>query len=172
LESKRNIGEGLVEGIEFNYAQQLSNILPGALRGMGIFANYTYLSTVGTFDFSTRDNPNPVERNRLEKFIPRTANAGLSYVYNRFDLRLSWNYTSAWDEGTSTNVNDTKVRGARWQLDFAGKYQVSKNISIFLDLVNLTSNYGLKYDGYQEPELRRETNALGFLGTGGVQLSF
>jgi TonB-dependent receptor len=172
LDSKRNIGKGVVDGIEFNYAQQLSNILPGALRGMGIFANYTYLSTVGTFDLGIRDNPQPEERNRLEKFIPRTANAGLSYVYNRFDLRLSWNYTSAWDEGTSTNVAETKVRGARWQLDFAGKYQVSKNISIFLDLVNLTSNYGLKYDGYQEPELRRETNALGFLGTGGVQLSF
>lgn len=172
LNTKKNVGDGLVRGIEFNYTQQLSNILPGALKGLGVFGNYTYLTTKGTFDLDTSGGP-PQERDRLEKFIPRTANAGISYVYNRFDLRLSWNYTGAWDENTQlTNVATTKVRGARWQLDFTGRYQVTRNVTVFCDLVNLTENHGLKYRGFVDPARRNETNALGFLMTAGLLVSF
>jgi iron complex outermembrane receptor protein len=172
LNTKKNVGIGKVRGIELNYSQQLSNILPGALRGFGVFGNYTYLSTKGTFD-NDASSGTQLERDRLEKFIPRTANAGVSYVYNRFDLRLSWNYTGAWDENTQlSNVATTKVRGARWQLDFSGKYQLTQKITLFLDLVNLTENHGLKYRGFVDPARRNETNALGFLGTGGILVAF
>jgi iron complex outermembrane receptor protein len=172
LNSKKNIGIGKVRGVELNYSQQLSNILPGAFRGLGVFGNYTYLTTKGTFDNDASNGPQ-IERDRLEKFIPRTANAGVSYVYDRFDLRLSWNYTGAWDENTQlSNVATTKVRGARWQLDFSGKYQLNRKVTLFLDLVNLTENHGLKYRGFVEDARRNETNALGFLGTGGVLVTF
>jgi hypothetical protein len=38
--------------------------------------------------------------------------------------------------------------------------------------VNITSNHGKKFRGYVDPLLRNETNALGFIGTAGVQATF
>ena len=38
-------------------------------------------------------------------------------------------------------------------------------VTIFADLVNITSNHGKKFRGYVDPLLRNETNALGFIGT-------
>lgn len=168
ISTRINAGTGRVRGIELNYSQQLS-FLPGAFSGFGVFANYTYLKTDGTFDISGQ---NVQERTRLQKFIPRTANAGLSYNYNRYDLRLSWNYTSAWDENFQSDIDRTKVRGERWVLDFTGRYKLTRNLTVFLDLVNLTSNHGKKYLGHTDELLRNETNALGFLATAGISATF
>ena len=51
-------------------------------------------------------------------------------------------------------------------------YKLTRRLTIFADLVNITSNHGSKYRGYVDPVLRNETNALGFIGTAGVQASF
>jgi TonB-dependent receptor len=170
--SRLNAGFGRVRGIELNYSQSLSKLLPGPFRGLGVFSNFTYLQTEGTFDNAGTAGAPPVKTNRLQGFIPRTANAGLSYLYNRYDLRVSWNYTDDWPENTPSNPATTKVRGERWSLDFTGKYRVTRNITFFADMVNLTSNHGKKYRGYVDPALRNETNALGFLLTAGVQATF
>ena len=66
----------------------------------------------------------------------------------------------------------TKVRGARSQYDFTGRYQLTQKVTLFLDLVNFTSYNGLKYRGFVDPVYRNETNALGFLATAGVLISF
>jgi hypothetical protein len=71
-----------------------------------------------------------------------------------------------------TSVATTKVRGVRWQLDFTGRYQVTRNVTVFADLVNLTENHGLKYRGFVEDRFRNETNALGFLMTAGILATF
>ncbi len=168
-----NAGDGKVQGIEANYSQSLS-FLPGALRGLGVFANFTYNRTEGTFSNldPTGNSPATTSTRRLQGFIPRTANAGLSYVYGRFDLRPSWNFTDDWPEDTPTDETTTKVRGSRWSIDFSGKYRATKNLTVFLDLVNVTTNHGKKFRGYPESLRRNETNALGFLATGGVLLNF
>ncbi len=169
--SRINAGDGQVRGIELNYSQQLS-FLPGAARGLGIFSNFTYLETEGTFDRTGTGSQPPEKTNRLQGFIPRTANAGLSYIYHKYDLRLSWNYTDDWPENTPTDPATAKIRGSRWTMDFTGKYRLSQRLTLFADLVNLTSNHGKKYRGYGEPHLRNETNALGFLLTGGITATF
>ncbi len=169
--TRLNVGDGLVRGIELNYTQQLSNILPGAWRGIGFYANFTYLDIEGTFDVNDVGAA-PVKVKQLEDVIPRTANAGLSYNYGRYDMRLSWNYTDAFPESSATNISTVKLRGQRWTMDASVKYQLMRNVSLFADFVNITSNHAKKYRGYVAPELRNETNALGFVGTAGVQLSF
>jgi hypothetical protein len=96
----------------------------------------------------------------------------LSYVYGRFDLRPSWNFTDDWPEDTPSDASTTKIRGSRWSIDFSGKYRATRQVTLFLDLVNVTSNHGKKYRGYVDPLRRNETNALGFLATGGVLMNF
>lgn len=167
--SKVNDGEAWVQGVEFNYSQQFQ-FLPGALKGLGVFANFTVLETEGTY---TRGTGGAVTTD-LENFIPRTANAGLNYAYNRFDLRLQWNYTDAFPEDVDINnpLIRNKWRGERWGIDFTGRYKVTKNFTIFCDLSNLTENHGAKYRGTVDAVRREETNALGFLLTAGILANF
>lgn len=173
LSTRFNAGSGTVKGIEANYSQSFS-FLPGALRGLGVFANFTYNQTEGTFSTldPTGNAPSNTPTRRLQGFIPRTANAGLSYVYGRFDLRPSWNFTDDWPEDTPADASVTKIRGSRWSIDFSGKYRATRRLTLFLDLVNVTSNHGKKYRGYATALRRNETNALGFLATGGVVMNF
>ena len=43
-----NVGSAWIKGLEFNYTQQYTS-LPGIWRGLGLFANYTYLDTYGDY---------------------------------------------------------------------------------------------------------------------------
>jgi iron complex outermembrane receptor protein len=169
--TRLNTGDGLVRGLEINYTQQFSNLLPGAWRGLGFYANFTVLSVEGTFDIN-EVGVAPVKVKQLDDVIPRTANAGLSYNYGRYDLRASWNYTDAFPEGSGTNISTIKLRGQRWTLDASVKYRLTRQFTLFADFVNITSNHGKKFRGYVDPLLRNETNALGFIGTAGVQATF
>lgn len=171
LSTKLNAGDGLVRGLELNYSQSLS-FLPGYFRGLGVFANFTYLKTEGTFDNVGVAGLPPVKTDRLEKFIPRTANAGVSYVYNRVDVRASWNFTDDWAENTPDNAATTKIRGSRWSIDVTSKYKLNRRLSLFADLVNVTTVHGKKYRGWVAANRRVETNALGFIATAGIQGSF
>lgn len=163
--TKINDGDAWVQGLEFNYSQQFQ-FLPGPLKGLGFFANYTLLETEGTY---TRGTGGAVTTD-LENFIPRTANAGLNYVYNRYDLRLQWNYTDAFPEDVDINnpLIRNKWRGARWALDFTGRFKVTKHFTVFCDLSNITENHGKKFRGTTDAVRREETNALGFLLTAGI----
>lgn len=171
LTTRLNTGDGRIRGIEFGYTQQFSKLLPGAWRGLGVYANFTYLDISGTFDINEVGVP-PVEVNQLDDVIPRTGNAGISYNYGRYEARLSWNYNDHMPEGSGFNLSTIKIRGQRWSMDASVKYRVSRNLTLFADFVNITSNHGKKFRGFPEPELRNETNALGFLGTAGISASF
>jgi len=174
ITTKDDSGYGWRHGLEIGYFQSYT-FLPGAFRGLGAFANLTVLRTEGSFQST---NPNlPVDarvNSKLTNSAPRTANAGISYAYGRFDLRLQWNYLDAFLESLSTS-NPTyrnKWRGERWQADFNGKYKLTRRVTLSLDLINFTSNHGTKYRGTIDPVRQEETNALGFLATGGVQVAF
>ena len=169
--TRLNTGDGLVRGLELSYTQQFSNVLPGAWRGFGFYSNFTVLTVEGTFDINAVGSV-PIKVTQLQDVIRRTANAGLSYNYGRYDLRLSYNFTDAFPESSSTNVTTVKIRGSRWTMDASVKYRLTRNLTLFADFVNITSNHGSKYRGYVDPLLRNETNALGFIGTAGIQVNF
>jgi iron complex outermembrane recepter protein len=170
VSTRANAGFGKVNGIEINYSQSLS-FLPGAFRGFGVFANFTYLKTEGTFNLGSTSAP-PISTTHLQGFIPRTANAGISYVYNKIDLRASWNFTDWWPENTPSDPSTTKIRGSRYTIDVSSKYRLTRNISLFADFVNVTTTHGEKYWGWVAQNRRVETNALGFLMTAGVNATF
>jgi hypothetical protein len=160
-----------VRGLELSYTQQFSNILPGAWRGFGFYSNFTVLTVKGTFDINAVGSV-PIKVTQLQDVIRRTGNAGLSYNYGRYDMRLSYNFTDAFPESSSTNVTTVKIRGSRWTMDASVKYRLTRQLTLFADFVNITSNHGSKYRGYVDPLLRNETNALGFIGTAGIQANF
>ncbi|AWI10276.1 TonB-dependent receptor [Ereboglobus luteus] len=168
LETKLNGGSGRVRGFEASYTQAFP-FLPGALSGLSVDASFTCLTAEGTFTFK----PGEYKTQKIQGFIPRSAAAGVNWNYHRFQMRLAWSWNDTYQENTPDKFEDTKFRYGRWVLDFTGKIKLTRNVTFFVDLSNLSSNHGAKYKPVSSGRLMRvETNALDFLGTAGIQATF
>ena len=170
LTTDTNNGKARVRGLEFNYSQQL-DFLPGALRGLGVFANYTWLQTEGTRQTTTAV-PVLVP---LINFIPRNGNAGLNYTYGRWDARLQVNYHSDYFDGyNATNPRlRSSIRGARTQWDFNGRCKLTRKLSVFANLSNFTSSDEPDYTGNWAAPVRRDQSlGYSFIITGGINATF
>ncbi|MES2693026.1 MAG: TonB-dependent receptor, partial [Verrucomicrobiota bacterium] len=152
LRQNRNIGGARIRGFELSYAQQYT-FLPGVLKGLGSFANFTYLETQGDFGTVTTTK-------RLPNFTPRSINAGITWRARGFDLRVLGNYRSdtyiqtltagtATTSGTGTGgiigeqIFDTYQRG-RLLLDFKGAYTINRTYSIYFDIYNLANEWSFE----------------------------
>ncbi|WP_414661815.1 TonB-dependent receptor [Horticoccus sp. 23ND18S-11] len=127
LTTTRNVGSARVRGIELSYQQQFS-FLPGAFKGLGAFANFTYLQAEGTFGGLTTTT-------KLANLAPRSGNAGINYRFRGFDVRLLANWTD--QKYTSTNVVDIYFE-ERLMLDVKLQYSINRSYDVFLDINNLT----------------------------------
>jgi TonB-dependent receptor len=121
-------GSARVRGIEASYQQQLS-FLPGALKGLGVQANFTYLQTQGNFGGTTVTN-------RLANLVPRSGNAGINYRYRGLDARLLFNWTGEKYRGTTAGIDQFDLD--RLFVDLKLQYTLSRRYDVFLDVTNLT----------------------------------
>ena len=127
LSTTRNVGSARVRGIEASYQQQFS-FLPPAFKGLGAFANFTYLEAVGTFGgLATTRN--------LANLAPRSGNAGITYRYRGVDARVLANWTA--QKYTGTNVVDIYFE-ERLMIDVKLQYSINRRYDVFLDINNLT----------------------------------
>lgn len=120
----------VVEGIEFNYQQQLT-MLPGFLRGFGVFANYTRLRTRGEYGEEGARSTKEVAN-----FYPEMANAGLTYKYHKFSASASVNYTGEYLATYSTDLSRLRYRNIRRLVNFNAGYTISKGLTLSLDIQN------------------------------------
>ena len=126
-----NVGNARIRGIEASYQQQFRK-LPSFWKGFGAFANFTYLEAIGNFGtlFTT---------NRLPGMAPRTANAGVSYIDHRVQLRLLGNWR---DRAYGANFGAQSggidfYREARLSIDAKANYRINRRYDIYADIVNL-----------------------------------
>jgi iron complex outermembrane receptor protein len=167
--SRVNAGDGTVEGMEFNYSQQLS-FLPGVFRGFGIMGNWTVLTSAGDYNGVVTNLP---FKNNLTGLRPRSGNAGLTYNYQRWDLRLMWNYADTYL--ASLNAGDpssSEFIGRRDQFDFFARFKISRNLNVFLDVVNLLEENRGRYSGLYREDRRAQTNLFPRSISAGVQARF
>lgn len=127
-----NLGDAEVEGIELDYSQRLS-MLPGALKGLTVSANYTYQRTKGRFAGSTE-----LKSNQVAGFVPRLFNARLQYNYNKFGVSFDASF-----KGRNLIVYSSTVGASRWQKDMTRynlgfTYRYRPEATFFLNFDNLT----------------------------------
>jgi iron complex outermembrane receptor protein len=106
------------QGYELEYSQQLS-MLPGVLRGLGVFGNYTRV---------TNNNAALSYGNS-----PAVGSAGFSFRYRGFNgsLRGSWN--------DKTVTSATEFRKERVIVGMSASYRLPwRNMSVFLSGTNIT----------------------------------
>ncbi len=130
-------------GIELAWQQQLT-FLPGALSGLGVYANYSYIESDAKIVI-------PDERRiALPQQAPHIFNIALSYDWKGFSGQISYNYRDTWlhSVGGSTSapsisqVDDVfldRYFKAIGQLDLVLSYNFTDNLRIFANFNNLTN---------------------------------
>ncbi|MCX6939694.1 MAG: TonB-dependent receptor [Verrucomicrobia bacterium] len=121
-----NTGDASVKGYELKYSQQLSAYSEW-LRGLGVFANYTYLSTMGNYGATTTATTS------LANFVPHTFNAGTSYTRAAFTGSVKYNYKGHYTSGAPTYQYN------RGTYDIALSWQFRREAVLFGEVKNITN---------------------------------
>src|SRR5690606_38832509 len=126
-----NAGNATVRGWEFSYSQQLT-FLPGLLRGLGVALNYTQIETEGDFGGNAS-----LTTNEVAGFIPKTANANITWRYGRFGAYVRVNYTSDYiNSYTAGSVGRNEYRDERVVVDPGVSWRLRPWATVFCDVSN------------------------------------
>jgi len=136
-----NGGTANVYGFEVALQRQL-DFLPGALKGLGVYLNYTYTGS----DATGIRNGDGEEREGLDLpgAVPHLFNASLSFETKRLVLRLSANYAHDYIDEVGDNDFSDRYYDRQFFLDANGSYAITSKLRIFADANNLT-NQPLRY---------------------------
>ncbi len=126
-----NGGSATIDGWEFSYQQQLT-FLPGLLRGLGVMANYTVLSTEGNYgDTAARST------SEVPDFIPEIANAGLTFRYRGLGARVMANYSGTFLDAYAADPSRLQYRRGRTLVNAGVSYQFRSGFGVSCDVVNV-----------------------------------
>lgn len=137
----RNGNNVNVYGFEVALQRQL-DFLPGFLKGLGVYLNYTYTKSradgIYNSDGEKRDNVT------LPGTAPHMFNASLSYESGRFTARVSGNYTAAYLDELGGDDFEDRYYDRQFFLDANASFRITKKLRIFGEANNLT-NQPLRY---------------------------
>ncbi len=175
-----NAGSAWLNGVELAYLDHLT-FLPGALKGLGIAANYSYVTSRASGLPGRSDHP------RLLRDSPNTWNISPTYDLGRFSIRLGLSYNQAnissyaYQDGTllADGVTpSTPTPGGllgplsdqyfytHLQVDAQGSIRLSHGFSYVMYGLNLTNEVFGFYQGSPQYQVQREfyqpTIAAGF----------
>ncbi|KAF3996593.1 TonB-dependent receptor [Glaciimonas immobilis] len=143
-----NVSSARVFGYELNYEQRYRS-LPGLLSGFGTSFNWTWVHS--------RLEIRPGEFAALPSTSKNTGNAALFYERNGLDMRLAAYYVSRNLFGVGSSAATDIYSEPRFSLDFGASYALKSNISIYLNVKNLT-NTAMKFtEGTDNRPIQRET---------------
>ncbi len=130
LTTTGNLGAAFVEGIELNYSQQF-RMLPKPFDGLSAFINYTGLRTQGSYANGAGE---------LANFVPRTYNAGVAWLWRKFESRVTYHYKSGYLSSYSPALaSQTRVMDDP-TVDLNFQYRVRSGFTIFVDCINIFNN--------------------------------
>ena len=140
-ETKRNGGDGTVNGLEFSYNQQLTFLPPWA-RGLSLYATYTIIDSVGNYNTEGASSDS-----EIAQFVPTAWNVGVTYQRFGFTVRAQLNYNDRYLQSYTANpaeriYDDEKIDGA-----LNVKYQFSRKLAIFCDWSNALDQTVVRVQG-------------------------
>lgn len=132
-----NGGKGSVTGTEISFQRQL-DFLPGILKGLGVYVNYTY----------TKSNAEGFADGRDELGLPGVAenmfNGSLSFETKKLVIRASVNYSSDYVDEVGSSAFSDRYYDQQFFLDMNASYAFTPMWRIFFEANNLT-NQPLRY---------------------------
>jgi len=133
---------GYIRGYELMY-QQAFDFLPGALRGLGVYANYAFADS--NIEQGTPLNATPFGLTGLSEHV---GTATLWYYMRGFEGRLSYNYRSEFQRDINRVMGEEGVNAAEGYYDLSLSYEFTDKLKMMLQVQNLTDEpykvYGLE----------------------------
>jgi TonB-dependent receptor len=135
-----NGGNATLYGAEVAFQRQLDFISP-ALKGVGIYFNYTFTtSEVTDFNFEGRED----EELELPGAPQHTLNASIAYEGKRFTSRISLNYASDFVDEVGAGTFFDRYYDEVTYLDFNASFSITENLVVYANANNLL-NQPLRY---------------------------
>ncbi|MCB0643798.1 MAG: TonB-dependent receptor, partial [Phaeodactylibacter sp.] len=135
-----NGGNASLYGVEVAFQRQL-DFLPGFLKNLGIYTNYTYTkSEVTDFNFEGRED----ETLPLPGSPQHTLNASLAYDAEKFSARLSYNFASDFIDEVGDSAFGDRYYDLVNYLDFNMNININKSLRVYVNANNLL-NQPLRY---------------------------
>ena len=155
-----NAGSAWINGFEAAYLQHLS-FLPGALKGLGLSANYGYTASRASLgpDFGRSDHP------RLLRNAPNTWNISPTYDRGRVSVRLGLSYNGAninayqFSDGVNGGIAGPfgdNYFYAHLQVDLQGSVALAHGLSFVMYGLNLNNEVFGFYNGSPQYMVQRE----------------
>ncbi|MFV3130510.1 TonB-dependent receptor [Niveispirillum sp. KHB5.9] len=142
-----NAGKGSIKGFEAAYSQ-FYDFLPGALSGLGMAANITYIESKGTrnaavnpFDANQQANVAGSRNLPLEGMSKWSYNVQGLYEYGPVALRLAWNWRQRYLlTTTAANINIPAWADDYGQLDASAFFTINENLKAGVEAANLSNS--------------------------------
>ena len=151
----RNSGNANLMGIEVGYQRDFGFITP-ALKCIGFYGNYTYsYSRVQHFNFEGREKESGL---RLPGSPEHTANASLFFDKAGVNIRLSYNYASAFiDEMGASSFYDRYYDAVNY-MDLNASYTFGRKLktTFYAEATNLLNQPLRYYQGTKERTMQSE----------------
>lgn len=150
LVTRTNAGDARIDGFEVAYQQQYV-FLPGALSGLGAFANWTHVKAEGNFP----DTGGTVV-GALQNYIPDTVNVGLTYLRAPWSVRLLGFWRSDYILQINPNPAATFLRRKIFDMDLKVEYKLNDRLRLFADVYNILESEPLTAQGnrFEDHRLR------------------
>jgi TonB-dependent receptor len=159
-----NSDRGMIRGVELAY-QQFFDFLPDPFKGFGVQANYTYVDSSATGIIPGQTTP-------LENLSKNSSNVVLIYENHGLSARLAYNWRSRFLSSTYyTNTSLEPIYMKSYGiLDASLAYDVTRNVTLTLDMVNLLQRHLTSY--YLRPTIPDESYLEDRRITAGVRVKF
>ncbi|MCU4174823.1 TonB-dependent receptor [Carboxylicivirga sp. N1Y90] len=161
-----NVGDADLFGFEAAFQRQF-NFLPGFLKNIGLYANYSYnYSKVSNVKLEDRED----EDISLTGTPEHTLNASLFYESKKLTLRASLNYASAFLDEYGSEAFEDRYYDKATHLDLSGSYDITKNLKLFAEVNNVLDQPLRYYQGESKYTMQEEY--YGVRMQGGIRFNF
>jgi TonB-dependent receptor len=155
VEQPVNGASGSLYGAEVAYQNRWNS-------GFGIYFNYTYADSKA--NYTTRTDT------QLQGQAQGVGNLALIFEKSGFSSRVSLNYNGKSLFEVAKDAEHDLYVDDHMQLDFSAQLDLSKNVTIFLEAINLTNEPYRVYEGSKD--WTRQAEYYSWWGTIGVKLNF
>ncbi len=149
----RNGESASLFGFEVAYQQNLT-FLPGALKGLSIYANYTL--TTSNAKIQSRDDNTNEEEIRLPGQSKHVGNISLGYDLGRFNFRVAANFNGEYISEIGGSADEDLYVKDRVQLDATTTFTISPKLRFFAEFLNITNQPFQVYQGEENRYIQRE----------------
>ncbi len=153
LTQSQNGEDANLLGFEVAYQQNLI-FLPGFLKGLSVYANYTLTNSKAKIQ--SREDVTKEEEIRLPGQAKHVGNFSLGYDLKRFNFRVSANFNGEYISEIGEDSSEDLFVKDRVQLDATATIAITQKFRFFAEFLNITNQPFEVYQGSEGHYIQRE----------------